>query len=226
LRDAGVYILKDCKQVTSNASILLIDSFAYRQAFQCRVPALIDDIRLILNRESSTTVISVLIEGDIEDHHIDFRDDTRYIVSIFELILKLYAIPLNHPAFTPLIANLERQWQQTLRDRVADVSDTHQLLYEVRQVLLKCDIFHNDSEFHSLFIDPRLAPWQNRIPSASTVAARVGGLIDLLHNQSNTDGDNALALFLQVLSERLNPQDALREKLSHLAQALNRTQNQ
>lgn len=42
-------------------------------------------------------------------------------------------------------------------------------------------------------------------------------IIDRLHDQHNTDGENALGLFLQVLSERFEEGDACKKRMADLA---------
>jgi hypothetical protein len=44
----------------------------------------------------------------------DFWQETRYVVSLFDLVLTLYAIPLNDPAFDPLRKALQQQWEERL----------------------------------------------------------------------------------------------------------------
>jgi hypothetical protein len=44
----------------------------------------------------------------------DFDTDTIYSVSLFDLVMSLYAIPLNHEGFKPLRELLHNQWEQTL----------------------------------------------------------------------------------------------------------------
>lgn len=74
---------------------------------------------------------------------------------------------------------------------------------EVRAALLDCGEISDDREVRAVFGEPRLRPWRNRIPQASSISGRVDTLIDFLHNKGNTSGQNALALFLQVLSEKM-----------------------
>jgi hypothetical protein len=79
-------------------------------------------IRSRLQQKERQT-IPLLIEGDlstsqpsdlrgIQSGH--FQDETRYPLALYDLVLTLYAIPFNHPAFAPLREDLQRQWQQTL----------------------------------------------------------------------------------------------------------------
>jgi small GTP-binding protein len=44
----------------------------------------------------------------------EFEEETRYVLSLFDLVLRLYAIPLSHPAFEPLRSALEKQWREHL----------------------------------------------------------------------------------------------------------------
>ncbi|MET0423017.1 MAG: toll/interleukin-1 receptor domain-containing protein, partial [Actinoplanes sp.] len=44
----------------------------------------------------------------------EFQDDTRYVVSLFDLVLTLYAIPFDHPAFDALRTTLRATWNRHL----------------------------------------------------------------------------------------------------------------
>ncbi|VVB71352.1 TIR domain protein [uncultured archaeon] len=44
----------------------------------------------------------------------DFCDETHYPISLFNLVLNLYAIPLNRPSFEPLRKSLHHQWEMDL----------------------------------------------------------------------------------------------------------------
>lgn len=44
----------------------------------------------------------------------DFRDETYYPVALFDVVLELYGIPLDHPAFGPLRDGLRQQWSKTV----------------------------------------------------------------------------------------------------------------
>ena len=48
----------------------------------------------------------------------NFHLDTYYSVSLFDLVMSLYAVPLNHEAFKPLRKALHNQWEQTLANIV------------------------------------------------------------------------------------------------------------
>ena len=89
----------------------------------------------------------------------------------------------------------------------------------LRQVLLHCGPFASQQELHAVFIDERIHLWQNHLPEAGTTMGRVEGVIDFLW-QHHAAGENGLVLFLIVLGERLEPDDACWQELVSLAQAL------
>jgi hypothetical protein len=90
-------------------------------------------------------------------------------------------------------------------------------LLAAREALLDCRAFETNSELNALFFDSRIRPFRNRVHDCSSYTERVDMLVDRLHDQHNLQGENALALFLQVLSERLHPEDACRQRLAELA---------
>lgn len=92
-----------------------------------------------------------------------------------------------------------------------------QLYQQLRQVLLNCDLFTTDKELIAMFVDARLTPWRNRLPTANNPTERVEGVITLLYNQHDQIGQNALVLLLQVLSERVDSGDACHQHLVDLA---------
>ena len=65
-------------------------------------------------------LISLALQGQSEAHNFgdcdpgSFGDETHYPVSLFDLVLTLYAIPLTHAGFAPLRQALHEQWEQTL----------------------------------------------------------------------------------------------------------------
>ena len=128
LRDAGVRVVDDPAQVQEDDFILLAATPAYRQAWQSLDQSIAADIALVQSRLKGTgrkrlAVIPLLIEGDLDSTRPrdllgvrfgDFRDESCYAVALFDLVLSLYAIPLNHPAFAPLRDDLRQQWENTL----------------------------------------------------------------------------------------------------------------
>lgn len=128
LREAGVYVVDDMKQVKSDDFILLATTSDYKRAWESRDTLISGDIDIVQSRlrhpdKQHSTVVPVLLEGDRsgclpeETSGIrlgDFRNDTRYVLELFDLVLTLYAIPFNRPAFKPLRKDLLRQWENTL----------------------------------------------------------------------------------------------------------------
>lgn len=129
LRDAGVLVLGDRAMLQPQDYILVLGTPAYKKAWEGGVESPAADMSLILPRLSSSlvghpTVIPLLIEGDrlaaLPDqlsrcHPGDFRDETRYPISLLELVASLYALNLNHPAVEPLRKSLQDQWERTLK---------------------------------------------------------------------------------------------------------------
>ncbi|MBN2005781.1 MAG: PQQ-binding-like beta-propeller repeat protein [Anaerolineae bacterium] len=92
----------------------------------------------------------------------------------------------------------------------------------LRTTLLRCGPFFSDSELTSVFVDARIEPWRNQIPSAATALGRVQTLIDVLYDQYTDTHENALALFLYVLSEHKHPGDSCYKELVRLADSIRR----
>ncbi|MGC9395532.1 MAG: hypothetical protein ACP5J4_11820 [Anaerolineae bacterium] len=82
--------------------------------------------------------------------------------------------------------------------------------------LLQCGPFESDATLHAVFIDSRISAWKDSIPEAHSRAERVTLAIAYLANQTTDKEQNALALFLHVLSERHSPSDSCHQALSTL----------
>lgn len=85
------------------------------------------------------------------------------------------------------------------------MSISGQTLSRLREVLLRCGPFRSYSSLSALFIDSRIEPWGAGLPDGGSPAGRVDALINYLSPQSNRQGDNALALFIEVLADRTSP---------------------
>lgn len=119
LSAAGVYMVNKPSDVRPNDMVILLDSPAYQKAWQRSL--LETDMQLIRPRLSTTKLISILVRGRSSVIHDlttcrpgDFCDETHYPVSLFDLILNLYAIPFSHVGFGGLRLALHQQWEQTL----------------------------------------------------------------------------------------------------------------
>jgi len=114
LQDAGIYIIKNTNQVEADDLVIVVDTPNYQQSYRHKAEPIANDIDLIrahLKRSENKrpTVIPLSGTGD-------FWQEKRYIISLFDLVLTLYAIPLNHPAFEPLRQSLRQQWEETLAE--------------------------------------------------------------------------------------------------------------
>ena len=118
LRDAGVYVVERAAQVQPEDFVLVLDTLEYQNAFAAG--ALADDDPLVRARFVGQQLISLALEGRSEAHGLkgcrpgSFCDATHYPVSLFDLVLSLYALSLTHAGFEPLRQSLHAQWEQTL----------------------------------------------------------------------------------------------------------------
>jgi hypothetical protein len=97
-----------------------------------------------------------------------------------------------------------------------------QLYQQVQATLLRCGAFRSDSDLPPLFIDSRISAWRYDLPSANSTTRRVQAVVDYLLPLSNPNGENALVLFLRVLSDQKSHGDACYGQLGALADALAR----
>lgn len=86
--------------------------------------------------------------------------------------------------------------------------------------LPRCGPFRSSEELKAVFTDMRISAWRNWVPEAETRAGRVEALIYHLYDQHDTEGRNALSLFLQVAADRLDPADGCRSELESLVKEL------
>ncbi len=119
LREAGVYVVEQATQVQPDDFVVVLDTPAYQKAFS--TPMLTVDEPLIRARlNNRRRLISLALTGRAGEHPFKicnpgrFCDETHYPVSLFDLVLNLYAIPLTHAGFAPLRQALHGQWEQTL----------------------------------------------------------------------------------------------------------------
>lgn len=119
LRDAGVYVVEQAAHTQPDDFVILLDTPDYSKAYQHSALALADDIPLIRARLGTRQLISLALAGDAGAHELkdctpgSFCDVTHYPVSLFDLVLNLYAIPFTHAGFAPLRQALHVQWEQT-----------------------------------------------------------------------------------------------------------------
>ncbi len=91
------------------------------------------------------------------------------------------------------------------------------LIQRLRDTLARCPALESDRDLHAVFVHERLAPWIGLTPqNTPNQNARVNLLIATLCDQTNTHSENALLLFLSVLTEQTPLDDALRDNLTQL----------
>jgi small GTP-binding protein len=130
LSDAGVYVVEAAAQVQDDDFVIVLDSAAYQKAFKSA--ALAADWPLIQQRYGNLKLVSLALEGQSARHNFEacqpgrFFDETHYAVSLFDLVLNLYAIPLTHAAFEPLRQSLHAQWERTLAELAGQSANSHE----------------------------------------------------------------------------------------------------
>jgi hypothetical protein len=96
------------------------------------------------------------------------------------------------------------------------------LYIRLRTTLLTCAPLESDTALRTLFIDARIAPWRDDLPYVDTPKQRAQTVINFLYAHTNIQGDNALVLFLRLLSEHHDPTDACHANIVSLAAELER----
>jgi hypothetical protein len=147
LRDAGVYVVEQAEQVQPDDYVIVLDTHAYERAYQSSAPALANDLPLVQTRLSKggRLLISLALEGPSRAHELEdcergsFCDQTHYPVSLFDLMLDLYAIPPAQVYFGGLRQELHAQWEQTLAGKKVIEVDSPLKVF--------ISYSHNDEEF-------------------------------------------------------------------------------
>lgn len=118
LRDAGVYVVEQAAQVQPDDYVIVVDTPAYQKAFG--TATLAADAPLVRARLGGRQLISLARTGQSRAHEFkhcktgSFCDEKHYPVSLFDLVLTLYAISFTHTGFAPLRQALHEQWERTL----------------------------------------------------------------------------------------------------------------
>ncbi|MFA4956869.1 MAG: TIR domain-containing protein [Candidatus Methanoperedens sp.] len=125
LKDAGVYIVEDAAQVLPDDYIVVLDTPDYQRIWRNPTQEFAVEVKLVKDRMTGgkRRLISIVLEGkscSATQHDLgsctpgNFCDATHYPVSLFDLMLELYAIPFTHAGFVLLRDSLHQQWEQTL----------------------------------------------------------------------------------------------------------------
>ena len=122
LRDAGVYVVEQAAQVqpddfvvcAGHACVSESVSHAHPRRRRAAHPCALEgttppDFAPADGRGQGDTNSRIVMPGS-------FCDETHYPVSLFDLVLTLYAIPLTHAGFAPLRQALHAQWEHMPRE--------------------------------------------------------------------------------------------------------------
>lgn len=94
------------------------------------------------------------------------------------------------------------------------------LYRQIKSILIASGQFDTDSHVMHLFVDTRLTPWRNRLPTSNNLDARVASVITLLDNQFDSHGEPALLSLIMVLLDRVHPGDSHHKRLDDLREVL------
>ena len=123
LQEAGIYVIEEAAQVDSDDYVIVLDTPKYQRLFNQPTQAFKADKNLVKARFGTRKLISLNLDdskGTTKTHNFsnyktgDFCDATHYPVNLFNLVLNLYSIPLDHASFITLRRSLHQQWEQTL----------------------------------------------------------------------------------------------------------------
>jgi small GTP-binding protein len=178
LRDAGVYVIPDRDQVAAGDFVVAVDTPPYQRSFERPAGPIAADVAFIRARLAQGKRSGVIILSRIGDFQT-----TSYAVSLFDLALTLYAIPLGHPAFAPLRKALHRQWEETL-------SGMEEEAQEPRPLKLFISYSHKDEEFKDKLVT-MLAGLQRR------------GVVDVWQDRRIEAGDE----WYQAIQDAMNECD-------------------
>lgn len=93
----------------------------------------------------------------------------------------------------------------------------------LRSILLDCGPFASDRALRRVFVDGRLAPWRNQLPTADSPHGRVAATISFLIRRYSRQKQNALVLLCRVLREQTSPEDLCHDRLDQVADELSET---
>jgi len=91
------------------------------------------------------------------------------------------------------------------------------LLKEIRDTLQTCDYFEDQEMLNAIFQVDKLKHWQGGLPSANNKNRRILLTINYLIDKHNTNGENALFIFLNVLGNLYGSTEDLHSKLLNLS---------
>lgn len=147
-----------------------------------------------------------------------FRSDVSdYLVNIVEKAL-MKDPEQRYQTVQAMLDDLQLGYRSECADVVSvQLGLSPDLNNRLLNTLLTCGPFASNRDLRAVFVDVRLNPWRNAVPEADNAETRVRAVIDLLYNQCNNKGENALGIFLHVLAEQRSSEDDCHRKLVALA---------
>ncbi|PWB55993.1 MAG: hypothetical protein C3F13_02730 [Anaerolineales bacterium] len=121
LLEAGIFVLEDLDQIHGNDYILMVCTPDYKKMWVEKKEI---DIKTEIKKnherpkQNQVSVIPLLLKGNLRTsipvemtdiRYGDFSDETSYAVTLFDLVLSLYSIQLEHERFKPLRDVLKHQ---------------------------------------------------------------------------------------------------------------------
>jgi hypothetical protein len=94
------------------------------------------------------------------------------------------------------------------------------LLKSLQETLELCNEFHNAESLRALFADSRLVPFRKSLPDAPTTKNRVDLTISQYADVWTRDGENVLAIMLDVLYQNYPEEDERHDRVKDLRDSL------
>jgi len=208
-----------------------------RQWLYPRVQILLDETERLSNQAIIHLIQDIQKLYDLSLNNLDFKffvdSNWRVLVENLDCVrqgrISLYELPAWHA--DELRKILAKRLDAKTRENIGTSGElttikqdesgiSPGLNKQLNSVLLNCGPFDSDQQLRAVFVDARIKPWRNRLLDASSPSERVQMAIDRLNNQCTSEGENALALFLQVLGESVSPEDACHHHLTQLIKGL------
>jgi small GTP-binding protein len=127
LRDAGIALLDRPDELRGTDTVLMACTPTYWRAWAEPAGLVERDVSMLgrrLRRGGQAPIIPLLVEGAPSPDQLarlggrevrDFRDESRYVIALFDLVLELHAIPRDSPVFTALRRAMVDRWREAVR---------------------------------------------------------------------------------------------------------------
>jgi hypothetical protein len=170
---------------------------------------------LLLNVAFRSTLLEKQLENDVNKDKLNRINQEKERALLFGSLLCYRLQSSEGDWLPPLVLN------RLMRKKInqLDITIPVNLHQKMRNVLEQCGELETDNKLKAIFIDERINLWQNKLPALPDRESRIDAIIMLLYRKFTRKNENGLFLFLQVLSERHDPNDTCHENLRGLAEA-------